>query len=64
MDNSRTCPNCKNPVRENAKFCTHCGARYVETRKRCGNKECKLYDKPAPLLDDYCGECGSKLIEG
>ena len=56
-----TCPNCNKEVKENAKFCRHCGS--------------KIEQKPAFVFCDECGakleagatfcdECGAKLEGG
>src|SRR6185436_18113495 len=50
------CPECKAPLKADAKFCTGCGAKIVP--KTCA--ECKM---PLKLGAKFCPSCGKKVEE-
>lgn len=56
--NSFTCPECKNSIPENAKFCVHCGAKIGQESEdeivcpHCNKKSVK---------GKFCMECGGNL---
>jgi len=51
-----SCPECKAPLKADAKFCTGCGAKIVP--KTCA--ECKM---PLKLGAKFCPSCGRKVDE-
>src|SRR5262245_39555530 len=51
-----SCPECKAPLKADAKFCTGCGAKIVP--KTCA--ECKA---PLKLGAKFCPSCGKKVEE-
>jgi len=51
-----SCPECKAPLKPDAKFCTGCGAKIVP--KTCA--ECKM---PLKLGAKFCASCGRKVEE-
>ena len=63
---SELCIRCRRELRENAKFCTYCGAPVVRSENICSNPACScnkdrfLYD-PSEM---FCAECGSPTTNG
>lgn len=53
-------------LNEDSRFCSHCGAPYVEPNNHCENPECprckKGYDFPPYVM--YCDLCGKATSIG